>query len=112
MVGNKDKRGRKEEKEGRGFGRLPSFFFSPFLFVFSRFSVVVILVQICLWHDLYIASHACDSDLEMRKKCHLIEACFRSVCRFVWNIFSLFERSFLGIAYFFYHTQKFTTAMD
>ena len=37
VVRNKNKRGRKNEKEGRGFGRLPSFFFSPFLFVFSRF---------------------------------------------------------------------------
>ena len=34
VVGNKNKRGRKKEKEGRGFGRLPSFFFPPFLFVF------------------------------------------------------------------------------
>ena len=32
-VENKDKRGRKKEKEGRGFGRLPSFFFPPFLLV-------------------------------------------------------------------------------
>ena len=37
--------------------------------------------------DLYIASHACDSNLEMRKKCHFFEAFFRSVCRFVWSIF-------------------------
>ena len=33
VVGNKDKRGRKEEKEGRGFRRLSSFFFPPFLFL-------------------------------------------------------------------------------
>ena len=33
VVGNKNKRGRKKEKEGRGFGRLPSFFF-VFLTVF------------------------------------------------------------------------------
>ena len=31
VVGNKDKWGRKEEKEGRGFGKLPSFCFSTFL---------------------------------------------------------------------------------
>ena len=48
VVGNKDRRGRKKEKEGRGFGRLPSFFIPPFLFVFSRFFLVVILVQIWL----------------------------------------------------------------
>ena len=35
--GSRDKKGRKKEKEGRGFGRLPSFFFPPFLFVFSKF---------------------------------------------------------------------------
>ena len=35
VVGNKKKRGRKKEKEGRDFRRLPSFFFPP-LFVFSR----------------------------------------------------------------------------
>ena len=34
--GSKDKKGRKKEKEGRGFGRLPSFLFPPFLF-FSKF---------------------------------------------------------------------------
>ena len=34
VVGNKNKRGRKKEKEGSGFGRLPSFFFPPFLLVF------------------------------------------------------------------------------
>ena len=33
VVGNKNKRGPKKEKEGRCFGRLPSFFFTPFLFV-------------------------------------------------------------------------------
>ena len=33
VVGNKDKRGRKKEKEGRGFEELPSFFFPPFLLV-------------------------------------------------------------------------------
>ena len=53
MAGNKNKRGRKKEekgkKEGRGFGRLPSFFFPPFLFVYSRFFLVVILVQIWLY---------------------------------------------------------------
>ena len=32
VVGNKNKRGLKKEKEGRGFERLPSFFFPPFLF--------------------------------------------------------------------------------
>ena len=37
VAGNKNKRGQKKEKEGRGFGRLPSFFFPSFLFVFSRF---------------------------------------------------------------------------
>ena len=30
VVGNKDKRGRNKEKEGRGFGRLPSFSFILF----------------------------------------------------------------------------------
>ena len=45
--GNKDERGRKNEKGGRGFGRLPSFF-PPFLFVVSGFFLVVILVQIWL----------------------------------------------------------------
>ena len=34
VVGNKDKRGWKKEKEGRGFGGLLSFFFPPFLLVF------------------------------------------------------------------------------
>ena len=34
--GSRDKKGRKKEKEGRGFGRLPSFFFPPFLFVFTK----------------------------------------------------------------------------
>ena len=29
----KNKRGRKKEKEGRGFGRLPSFSFPPFLLI-------------------------------------------------------------------------------
>ena len=33
VVGNKDKRRQKKEKEGRSFGRLPSFFFPPFFFV-------------------------------------------------------------------------------
>ena len=32
-MSNKDKRGQKEEKEGRGFGKLPSFFFPPFLLI-------------------------------------------------------------------------------
>ena len=36
-IGNKDKRGRKKEKEGRGFGRLPSFIFLPFLLVSHNF---------------------------------------------------------------------------
>ena len=35
VVGNKDKKGRQIEKEGRGFGRLPSFFF-PSLFLISH----------------------------------------------------------------------------
>ena len=35
VVGNKDKRGRKKEKEGRGFGRLP-FFLSSFFVGFSH----------------------------------------------------------------------------
>ena len=54
VVGNKNKRWRKKEKEGRGFGRLPSFFFPPFLFVFLTVcflvfcSGVVIFVQIWL----------------------------------------------------------------
>ena len=34
VVGNKDKRGRKKEKEGRGFGSSLSFFFPPSLWVF------------------------------------------------------------------------------
>ena len=33
VVGSKDKKERKKEKEGRGFGRLPSFFYPPFLLV-------------------------------------------------------------------------------
>ena len=37
VVGNKNKRGRKKEKEGRGFRMLPSFLFPPFLFVYSKF---------------------------------------------------------------------------
>ena len=32
VVGNKDKRARKKEKEERDFERLPSLFFPPFLF--------------------------------------------------------------------------------
>ena len=32
-MGNKDKEGRKKEKEGRGFGRLPSSFFLSSFFV-------------------------------------------------------------------------------
>ena len=36
VVGNENKRERKKEKERRGFGRLPSFFFPPFLFVLLR----------------------------------------------------------------------------
>ena len=32
VAANEDKRGRKKEKEGRGFGELPSFFFPAFLF--------------------------------------------------------------------------------
>ena len=32
-VGNNDKKGRKKEKEARGFGRLPSFLFPLFLLV-------------------------------------------------------------------------------
>ena len=51
--------------------------------------------------DLYIVSHGRDSNLEMRKKCHLFELFFRSVCPFVSIIFSLFEGSFLRIAYCF-----------
>ena len=49
VVGYTDKRGRKKEKEGRGFGRLPYFFFPPSLCVFSWLfnSSVVILVQSC-----------------------------------------------------------------
>ena len=48
VVGNKDKTGRKKENEGRGFGRLPSF-----LFVFSRFFLMVILVEIWLCFLLF-----------------------------------------------------------
>ena len=48
VVANKDKRERKKGNEGRGFGRLPSFYFPSFLFVFSRLFLVVILVQIWL----------------------------------------------------------------
>ena len=48
VVGVETKKGRKKEKQGRGFGRLPSFFFPPFLFVFSKFFLLVILVQIWL----------------------------------------------------------------
>ena len=33
IVGNNDKRGRKIEKEGRGFGRLPHFFYPPIFLV-------------------------------------------------------------------------------
>ena len=36
VVGGRDKRGRKEEKEGRGFGRLPSFFFPSFFVCFLK----------------------------------------------------------------------------
>ena len=46
VVGNKDKRGREKEKEGRGFGRSPSFFFPPFCLFSYSFIEVVILVQI------------------------------------------------------------------
>ena len=35
VVGNKDNRRGKKEKEERGFRRLPSFFFPPFLLVLS-----------------------------------------------------------------------------
>ena len=38
VVGGKDNRGRKKEKEGRGFGRLPLFFFSSF---FVDFLIVI-----------------------------------------------------------------------
>ena len=43
VMENKNKRGRIKEKEGRGFGRLPSFFIPPFLFFFSRFFSSVLL---------------------------------------------------------------------
>ena len=56
VVGYKDERGRKKEKEGRGFGRLPYFFFtpfflSPFLFVkmwrfWSKFGRVFCILRI------------------------------------------------------------------
>ena len=44
VVGNKSKRGRKKEKGG-GFGRLPSFFFSPFLFVFLTVCFLMVLLR-------------------------------------------------------------------
>ena len=47
VVGNKDKRGRKKEKEGWGFGRLPSFFFPPFSLVSHNHLIPeIFLVQI------------------------------------------------------------------
>ena len=49
VVGGRDKRGRKKEKEGRSFRRLPSLYFSPFLFVFQKFFLLVILIQIWLY---------------------------------------------------------------
>ena len=49
VVGGRDKNGRKKEKEGRGFERLLSFLSPPFLFVLSRFFLLVILVQIWLY---------------------------------------------------------------
>ena len=42
--GNKNKRGRKKEEEGRGFQRLPAFFFPPFLFVFLTVSFFFLIV--------------------------------------------------------------------
>ena len=53
VVGNKNKRGRKKEKEGRGFGRLPSFFFPPFLFVFLTVCFLVlcwgVVILVPIW---------------------------------------------------------------
>ena len=45
VVGDKNKKGRKKEKEGRGFGRLPSFFFPPFLFVFLTVCFLVVVLR-------------------------------------------------------------------
>ena len=45
VVGNKNKRVRKKEKEGRGFGRLPSFFFPTFLFVFLTVCFLMVLLR-------------------------------------------------------------------
>ena len=43
----------KERKRRKGFGRLPSFFFPPFLFVLTKFFPLVILVQIWLCFCYY-----------------------------------------------------------
>ena len=45
VLGNKIKRGRKKEKEGRSFGKLPSFFFPPFLFVFLTVFLLMVLLR-------------------------------------------------------------------
>ena len=42
-----NKKGRKKEKEGRGFGRLPSFFSPPFLFVFLTVCFLVFVLRCC-----------------------------------------------------------------
>ena len=44
VVGDKNKKGRKKEKEGRGFGRLPSFLF---IFLTVCFLVVVLRCGDC-----------------------------------------------------------------
>ena len=45
VVGDKNKKGRQKEKEGRGFERLPSFFFAPFLFIFLTVCFLVVVLR-------------------------------------------------------------------
>ena len=49
VVGDKNKKGRKKEKEGKGFGRLPSFFFPPFLFIFLTIFFLVVVLRCGDW---------------------------------------------------------------
>ena len=76
MVVGVDKKGRKKEKEGRGFGRLPSFFFPPFLFFSKFFFVLVILVQIWLFFCYFEDSIT----LESLKFLIVINKCVRCYC--------------------------------
>ena len=78
VVGNKNKRGRKKEKEGRGFGRLPSSFFLPFLFVFLTVCFLMDLLRCVILVQIWLC-FLCFEDL-----ISLVLEVFN--CAFVWTL--------------------------